>query len=699
MTRATSQNAAWDQNQPSLGDTEKRYEAPGERNLMDLFIWAVGELAEEKSAYKALQKVLALLTTKMWFGHAGVYSNSGGREFYCEAQAQAATSASVGPISRGVRHYFRQAAETRKPVYYQAREAPSLAGKSPIQSLYVVPLVVHSRLYGVLSVHTDGGNTIDEAGRALINRFAPLAGLALERLEWERCARPGDPLIESVLTQETLGFVLADMDGNIQKANRALEQMLGFEAERLAGKKISVLIAADERKKFLEAARKVSDGGSHPGFPTLPYVRSSGETVLCSTFLVRVSLPEQERPLLLILVAERSAPKDAEKARDRLEYELLQAQKAQTFGILAGGVAHDFNNALEVIIGFASLARLRLHPGDPLHEPLKIIEDSAEGAALLARDLLEAAGGDESEGPQPLEVSEVVSSVARIVGRTFDRKIQVEHQIEAQNLRVNGFISRLEQAVLNLCLNARDAMPRGGRLSLEAAVETVPAGDPRLPQQLAAGRYARIVVRDTGTGMPPEVLKHVFEPLFTTKKSGRNAGLGLAMVQKVAQDAGGFVTVSSAPSEGTEFALYLPALDASEAYLPKAPPIQLKPGRGTVLVVDDEPRVLDFLEKGLTRLGYTVLCAESGKIACEVYAKEPQKVVCVLLDMIMPDMSGLETYARLRDINPQVKVILSSGYSSERIRREAVEAGGAGFLGKPYTLATLSQALDKFRQN
>ena len=657
-------------------------------------------MAEARSPSAALQKILVLLTERMWFVHAGVYATStGGRAFRCIAQTKPAISASVVPFNTASPASFVRAARARKPVFLpDASEVRDVDGEVKIRSLYVVPLILHSRLYGVLSVHTYENNVIDEAGRELIDRFAALAALALECVELERDAHEENAVVESMFAQGELGVALAGLDGTIRRANAVLGERLGYSPADLAGKRISELVPAEEQDKFLQAEQQVSSGEPHPGFALHRYVRNSGEAIWCTTHLTTVWDAQGEPAFLLVLAADGSARKQAEDARDHLKNELLQSQKIQTLGMLAGGVAHDFNNALEVIIGFASLARLRVRMGDPLHEPLKIIEESAKGAAMLAHDLLEAARGDEAEA-QPVEVADLVGSVVRIITRTFDRKIRVEHRIEAQMPFIRGFHSRFEQAILNLCLNARDAMPGGGTLTLEAATETFPADDPRLPPSFPAGSYVRIVVRDTGIGMPPEVLEHICEPLFTTKSPGQNAGLGLTMVERIVQDAGGFIMVSSLPSEGAEFALYLPAVATPAPRLPKAPPRQLMPGRGTVLVVDDEPRVLDFLEKGLTRLGYKVLCAQSGKLACEMYSKQPQKVVCVLLDMIMPEMSGLETYAKLRDINPQVKVILSSGYSSERVKREAVEAGGADFLGKPYTLETLSQALHKFRQN
>lgn len=380
------------------------------------------------------------------------------------------------------------------------------------------------------------------------------------------------------------------------------------------------------------------------------------------------------------------------------EKEAYRSQALQTLGMLAGGVAHDFNNALEVIIGFASLARFRLSAADPLHEPLKIIEESAKGAADLARNLLDVAK-DNPDDEGPVDAGELTGTILSIMTRTFDRKIQIEHHIAPGLPSIKGNRSRLQQAILNLCINARDAMPQGGKLVMDGALQTLKPGDNRLPAGCAPGDYVRISVRDTGVGIPAEILEKIFVPLFTTKGPGQGSGLGLAMVDRIVREAQGFIAVTSKPGEGSEFSLYLPAVFDQRPRAKNSRAGQMIAGRGRVLVVDDEPRVLQFLEKGLSRLGYEVETAESGSKACEIYSRQSDGIDCVLLDLIMPGMSGLETYARLKDINPKVRVILSSGYSSGRIRRKAGEVGSPEFLEKPFTLEDLSLALQKIQNN
>jgi PAS domain S-box-containing protein len=500
---------------------------------------------------------------------------------------------------------------------------------------------------------------------------------------------------QAAFDHEHAGAAFVGPDSKIQHANPALASLLGYSQEELAGRALDSLIRTP-RKTPEQDKRTESGSRECRNTPDLCDVeRKSGDTVACQIDSRTIRDENGNATHFLAFFTESPASKNAEEATI-LEMEIYRAQALQTLGMLAGGVAHDFNNALEVIIGFATLARIRLSSTDPLHEPLKIIEESAKGAADLARRLLDVSK-DDPDDVGPVDAGDLIGVVLSIVSRTFDRKIRIESRIAPRlpSIKVNR--SRLQQAILNLCLNARDAMQKGGTLVIESALQTLKQGDARLPASMAPGHYVRVAVRDTGEGMPAEVMKRIFVSQFTTK--GRGYGHGLAMVDRIVKEAQGFISVSSQQGKGSEFSLYLPAVFDKQRRGAASQPGQMIAGRGRVLVVDDEPRVLEFLEKGLTRLGYNVETAGSGSRACEIYSKKSDRFNCVLLDLIMPGMSGLETYARLKTINPGVKVILSSGYSSGRVKREAVEAGNPDFLEKPFTLEELSQALQKIQQN
>jgi len=384
--------------------------------------------------------------------------------------------------------------------------------------------------------------------------------------------------------------------------------------------------------------------------------------------------------------------KQTEAERASLEQQLIQAQKMEALGTLAGGIAHDCNNLLSVMLGFASLARHRLPADDPLQESMGMIEQSALRAAELTRQLLAFARPERQEA-KPTCVGEALDRVSRVATRTFDRSIRVRLERGSDSLWVKSEPSQLEQALLNLCINARDAMPAGGMLALECSAITLDASRPELPAGTPPGRYVCIAVQDTGIGIEPEVLSKIFEPFFTTKEPGRGTGLGLTMVDTFVKNHDGFVSVESQPGKGTRFTLHLPLLPSPSPDTDTPAARRVPSGSGTVLIVDDEPMVRAFVEKGLEALGYKVWVAESGPQALEIYRQHGHAISCVLLDLIMPEMGGIETFRRLRELDGKVRVVFASGYSTGGALRDAPESREAEFIGKPYTLERLSAVL------
>ncbi len=379
-------------------------------------------------------------------------------------------------------------------------------------------------------------------------------------------------------------------------------------------------------------------------------------------------------------------------AQCKLQEKLLQTQRTEALGTLAGGIAHDFNNLLGVILGFASIVRLRLAPSDPLLEFVKMIEQSAQRGSDLTRQLLGLARQGKQEAV-PIRVGDVLGRVVKIITSTFDRRIQVQTRSQGGPLWVDANPAQIEQAVLNLCINARDAMPEGGVLTLESSRVVHGENDPARPSRCLPGSYACLTVRDTGVGMPPQVMSRIFDPFFTTKEPGKGSGLGLSMVYGSASSAGGFVQVASEVGLGSTFSIHLPLKTPPVEYRSLTRSSALEPGSGTVLVVDDEPMVLAFAEEGLKRLGYQVFTAADGAQACDVLGTHSGQIQIVLLDLVMPGITGLETCRRLRAMKPNLKVILTSGYTSTEVVRDAQLAGATGFIGKPYSLEELSAAL------
>ena len=562
------------------------------------------------------------------------------------------------------------------------------------QCAYAVPLQTRTSVLGVLDVAADQPDGIRSVTRKLIDQVATQAALALERSELYKQLRVSEERFRSIFEQVYLGVALASLDGQLTTVNPAFARLLGYTCEELQGKHLREITHPQDEAARQERLQILREDGTGQVSLEARYLRKSGESVWCATNISLLHDAAGRPAYFLGMVQDIDNRKKAEEERNRLQQQLFQAQKMEALGTLAGGIAHDFNNLLSVMLGFASLARQRLSSDDPLQDSMGMIEESAQRAAELTRQLLGFAR-PERQQVKPVCVDEVLNRVRRMVERTFDRNITLAVHTGSEPLWVNAEPSYLEQALLNLCINARDAMPLGGTLTLEVGAVTVEAQQPDLPAPCVPGRYASISVQDTGAGIAPETLPRVFEPFFTTKEPGRGTGLGLAMVYGFVKNHDGFLKVDSEPGHGARFTISLPLIPAPAPQTGPAGLGPIQPGRGTVLVVDDEPHVRAFAAAGLKGLGYQVLVAENGMQALQMYEQHRKEIDCVLMDLIMPELSGLETYRRMRALDPLARVVFASGYSTGGILRDAPDARSAEFIGKPYTLEGLSIALRK----
>lgn len=376
--------------------------------------------------------------------------------------------------------------------------------------------------------------------------------------------------------------------------------------------------------------------------------------------------------------------------RKNMEAQHLRNQRIESIGTLAGGIAHDLNNVLAPIMMSIELLKL-----DPTNDPrrsriLDTIQASSRRGADLVRQVLTFARGANGER-MALHLHHLTSELHGIISQTFPRNIRIENEVMGNLWPVIVDSSQLHQVLLNLTVNARDAMPHGGTLTLAAANVTLDAGFAATNREARPGPYVRISVTDTGQGIPPEVRDRIFEPFFTTKEIGKGTGLGLATVHTVVKSHGGFVLVESEVGRGTTFHIYLPADPALRNAAPPPPSAaELPRGHGElVLVVDDEFSIRHITQKTLQAFGYRVLTAGDGTAAVSLYTKHAGEIAVVLTDMMMPVMDGATTIQTLRRINPAVKIIAASGLDSrEEFSRMPVD-GGQPFLAKPYTAETL----------
>ena len=478
--------------------------------------------------------------------------------------------------------------------------------------------------------------------------------------------------LEVILSSISEGILETTADAKVVFANPEAVSIIGQAEVKLLGSDLLEIFRDADIPRILRLFKKGEK--SSTGTPD-EFVLVNGKEV--SVYITPI-IGENDK--FIIVLTDISA-------RKRLEADLRQAHKLEAIGTLAGGIAHDFNNLLMGIQGRTSLLLMNIDSLHPHVEHLKAIEDIVRSGSDLTRQLLGFARGGKYE-VKPVDLNEVIQKSADLFGRT-KKEIAIHCRCLPDLWPVEVDRGQIEQALLNLCINAWQAMPGGGDLIFETQNEYVNEVMAK-SYEAKPGKYVKITVQDTGVGMDERTRLRIFEPFFTTKEMGRGTGLGLASVYGIIKGHNGIITVESELGNGSTFSIYLPATDklvikenktSEELYL----------GKETILLVDDEEVITDVSREILETLGYSVLIAGSGKEAIEIYEKKKDQIDLVILDMIMPQMSGGETFDILKAMNSDIKVILSSGYSLKGQAAKIIERGCQAFLQKPFSIKDLSK--------
>ena len=559
-----------------------------------------------------------------------------------------------------------------------------------LRSAYIVPIVHQDALLGVLALNGRAPFDLDPEDRELLESFVGQAALAIRNARLYEEARGARDFLRSIAEHSPAGIVTTDVHGRITYFSPRSEELLGYRPDEVLGRPVAELQRGgrDAARALMRRLRVEDRIREHEA----EILARDGRWVECrfSLALLRDSAGSTIGTLAIL---------EDTTERKRLEAQLRQAQKMEAVGRLAGGIAHDFNNLLAVIMGHSDLIRSVLRKGDGLAHDVEQIRRASERAASLTRQLL-AFSRRQFLQPQVIDVSTLVGNLATMLHRLIGEDVQLELRLDAEAGRVSADPGQLEQVVMNLTVNARDAMPQGGRLILETAPATLDQAFVAAHPGSIAGAHVRLSIHDTGCGMGPDVLSHLFEPFFTTKEPGRGTGLGLSTVYGIVKQHRGYIGVTSAPGRGSSFEVYLPRIEARPTSGRSATRERPRPGgRETVLFVEDEVALRDLMHRVLAKGGYTVLAAGDGVEALALAEAHPGPIDVVVTDVIMPRMSGPDLAVRLRARDPGIRLLYVSGYTADQLRSQTDLGEDATLLPKPFTsdglLRKVREVLDR----
>ena len=575
--------------------------------------------------------------------------------------------------------------KTREPLRINDLSAhPSFSGSFPeghpiINNLLSYPLFYAIKeLMGVICFgNKEGGFT--EGDENLLRAISADVALAINKAEALSQLERFKLIIESSFEM----VIVTDSEGTIQYVNPAFERITGYSRQEAIGRDIGLLQSGYHDEDFYKNIWETLRSG-RPWQGEFVNRTKGGELINVASFIFPLEF-EQERSFVAI-------QRDITNEK-RLYEQLLRAQKMEAIGTLAGGIAHDFNNILTAISGYSELLLSRVEESHSFYKPIRIINDAAKRAADLTRKLLTITRKEKQE-VKAVDINKIVNDVVEILRHSMPKDIEIVTRLDSAVPEILADPSQIHQVLMNLTVNARDAMPEGGIITI-ATQKVGVSKNHALGDKVAQGEFVKISVSDTGAGIDTKLQQKVFDPFFTTKAAGKGTGLGLYIVHSIVTNHNGYINLYSEPGKGTRFNIYLPITRPSVEEA--TGDVGIVKGHGFVLIIDDEEEVRTVSSDMLQTIGFSVIGAKDGKEGLQKYIEHKEAIKFVILDMIMPKMGGNEVFAALREINPDVKVIICSGFINEGYAgiERLMQSGAKAFLQKPFALSALHAAINK----
>jgi two-component system cell cycle sensor histidine kinase/response regulator CckA len=592
-------------------------------------------------------------------------------------------------LGKGLTEYVLRTVE---PLLCTPEVFDSLARQGEVESIGAasldwlgVPLKVGNNSFGVLAVQSYSGNVrFGDKEKEILQFVSQQLASAIEYKRNEEALRRSEARYRSLVQSAVYGIYRSSLEGRFFDVNPALISMLGYDSaeEVLAlDPKLDVFVDASEQMRVMAEFRR----GARLDNVEVRWKRKDGSAITVRLSGRVVNNPEETAEVVEII---------AEDITERrvLENQFRQAQKMEAVGRLAGGVAHDFNNLLMVISGYAEVLLEHTRKNDPLYTKIEAIHQATDRATTLTRQLL-AFSRKQLLELKVVDLNLIVEDIKRLLRPLIGENIELQTQLAPDLGRTRADAGQIEQVLMNLVVNSKDAMPNGGKIIIQSANARLNHEDVRREYSyIHPGLYVVLSVTDTGEGMDKETQLRIFEPFFTTKEKGKGTGLGLSTVYGIIKQSGGYVLVQSEPGQGTTFRIYLPRVeDALEPVGTLGTSSSQNGGSETVLLVEDEESVRQLVRETLESKGYKVLEADNGEAALRIVSNYSDKIDMLITDVVMPGMSGRELSARLCASRPQTKVLYLSGYTEDAIGHEGVVDPDTAFLQKPFTLQMLSR--------